>query len=747
MNRRILLSLLIISGLAGFANNRNVRTTTVENYVTAGQGIQDVYIALPDMRDVKSGSKLVVKYEGDWPAGMMGAFDYAVRIWEEVLPEALPINVTARIESIDDPELLSRVAFDTFDFTGEDVSNYAASMPMVKSVLLQEYHRSGIHRFANEITDLSDLACEDITIVYNKNLVGQLSFSLDGTDDATKYDFVTMALRDIAIGLGYTTSFKVDAEKEKFEFTGSRLTPFETLVMNAIGSSDPATAYANATKGSLSVPLNTGEDMQPEALDLYAPEQWNDKSSLRFLIAEDSNPLALLLRHDFGKGYTMHDLTQTDWNGLFGAALGWRCLTADGSPSGNVSLAGTTDDVIPYRGAVTLGFDTQRNSGFQPAKEVRQGASADAPDGDGLTGVTGYCRQFNHFSPDGPVNHGISLSVLKKDGTWDCVYSTKSIHPVTVNIEDLPLHCDESEYARSVNGGLRYRITQCNMWLHMSPFYNFFGKYITDILMPAKPEVRSAGKYKYVSRGNDRFHPFGYNIGDFSDEYFVSAIDRDLISQQYVINYDPTLKINKNLYYDYKVKYFTRDFTPEKPVIKYMSTEDSPLQTFSLMDDEDDYYVDVKVGIANVEGVIGVVVEQWDEGEELPFQYDAEDFRNGYFIANLDRELSTRLTVASYNANGFKRSETITIPPIGYPTREVTFKRNNDVITLGGISGRLRESGRLSCRVNSVMGSASYATTLPVEDGKVDVSAIPQGVYVLTVLNGSDKIGTYKFLK
>lgn len=688
MKREILYSALILSSLTCFPHNRNVRTTTVENYATGDYATSGalrsagttVQITLPDMRDVKSGSKLVVTYEGDWPVEMQGAFDYAVRIWEEVLPVTLPINITAKLQPIrGNRNTLSKVTFDTFDFEGDGVSNYTYSMPLVKSVLLQEYHSNQRHRFMNEITDFSDFEGEDIIIVYNKNLLDQFSFSLDGAESAAQYDFVTLALRDIAIGLGYTTSFTADAAQKKMDFTDARLTPYESLVMRAIGSTDPATAYANATKGSLSVPLNQWGLINPSyALSLYAPEQWDNNTSLRFLMAEANNPLSLLLRHDFAKGYTMQDMTGMDWDNMFGSALDWRRTITTGTVSGTVSCTGTTDDIIPYKGAVSLTFDEAANTQFMRLKAQEQ--QNDTVDIEAMaeaallqraaSGFTdAYCKQFNHFSVDGPTPSGISLSVMKKDGTWDCVYSTQFIQPVNVNIENLQLHYDEQEYARGVTGGLRYRLTQCSM--HMA----------------------------------------------------------------------------KDIYYDYKVKYFTRDFTPEKPVIKYMSTEDSPLQTFSLMDDEDDYYVDVKVGIANVEGVIGVVVEQWDEGEELPFQYDAEDFRNGYFIANLDRELSTRLTVASYNANGFKRSETITIPPIGYPTREVTFKRNNDVITLGGISGRLRESGRLSCRVNSVMGSASYATTLPVEDGKVDVSAIPQGVYVLTVLNGSDKIGTYKFLK
>lgn len=59
---------------------------------------KNVVNEVPHYREIKSGSKIVVSYEGNWPAEMMGSFEYAVKIWEEVLPMTMPLNITAIIE-------------------------------------------------------------------------------------------------------------------------------------------------------------------------------------------------------------------------------------------------------------------------------------------------------------------------------------------------------------------------------------------------------------------------------------------------------------------------------------------------------------------------------------------------------------------------------------------------------------------------------------------------------------------------
>ena len=55
---------------------------------------------LPLVRNINGGTVFNITYEGKWTNEMKGAFEYACKIWEESLPNCLPINITARIGAI-----------------------------------------------------------------------------------------------------------------------------------------------------------------------------------------------------------------------------------------------------------------------------------------------------------------------------------------------------------------------------------------------------------------------------------------------------------------------------------------------------------------------------------------------------------------------------------------------------------------------------------------------------------------------
>lgn len=50
---------------------------------------------LPIVRKVNGGTVFRITYIGNWTNDMKGAFEYACKIWEEQLPQTLPINITA----------------------------------------------------------------------------------------------------------------------------------------------------------------------------------------------------------------------------------------------------------------------------------------------------------------------------------------------------------------------------------------------------------------------------------------------------------------------------------------------------------------------------------------------------------------------------------------------------------------------------------------------------------------------------
>lgn len=663
----------------------NSMTRTCDNNVS--QVFKNVYIEMPGFREIQGGSKIVVNYDSSVPMELQGAFEYAVKLWEEVLPMTLPIKIDVKVDNLrGSDDLLSRVTFDTDEYYGERVNMYLCPLSMVKSVLLQEYHSSQQHRFYDEIDDISILDGTDMTITYNKNKLNMMDFSLDGELGIAKYDFVTVALRDIAIGLGFTTNITANTSTKMINITGEKYTPFESLIMNAIGT-NPSSAYSIATSGSLDIELHDWGGTTIDTLSVYAPTKWVQGESLRYFIP-DENPITRLLTHDFGTGYVMRDLSGVDWDDIFCGALDWRRDLTTGSASGTVAQTGSTENNLPYTGNVTIGFNNRDNMSLslKEASSLQKSISSQlsySPNTQSsransfYSNTDDYCKRFNCYSSSGPGYNGLSLSVQKKDGTWEVLSYHYGGDQVSINIESLPLSESEDNYARSTSGGLKYRLTKC-------------------------------------TQHEDRLYG--------------------------------------GIYYSYRVKYFTRDFTPQKANIKYSKIHNSVNSKQSssksvASSSYDDYFVDVEIGLSNIEGAKRIVVEQLDEGETMPFQYEIEDFRKGYFIANLDRELKTNLTVIAYNDNGQRRSNTITINPIGSLNNSIAIRYSGHMVEFDGLNEKLIESGRIKyslTRLNELSVSEDIKT---ISSNSIDMSSALSGIYVLNLYKDSEKIRTFKFSK
>lgn len=651
------------------------------------QVFKNVYIEMPGFREIQGGSKIVVNYDSSVPMEMQGAFEYAVKLWEEVLPMTIPIKIDVKVENLrGSSDLLSRVTFGTDEYTGNKVNMYACPLSMVKSVLLQEYHSSQRHRFYDEINDTSILDGTDMTITYNKNKLNTMDYSLDGEVGVAKYDFVTVALRDIAIGLGFTANITANTSTEMINMTGEKYTPFESLIMNAIGT-NPSSAYSIATSGSVDIELRNWVDVPIDTLSIYAPTTWIQGKSLRYFIP-DQNPITRLLTHDFGTGYVMRDLSGVNWDEIFCGALDWRRDLSTGSAPGSVAQTGSTDNKLPYTGNVAIGFNNRDNMvlSLKETQSHQNSISSQTLYGMNLkssneisiySSTDDYCMQYNYYSPNGPAYNGLSLSVQKKDGTWEALSYYYEEDQVTINIESLPLSESEDNYARSTSGGLKYRLTKCTQ--HKDGLYG-------------------------------------------------------------------------GVYYSYRVKYFTRDFTPQKAIIKFSKIHNAidskqNISPSRISTTDDDYFVDVEIGLSNIEGATRIVVEQLDEGETLPFRYEIQDFRKGYFIANLDRELKTDLTVTAYNNNGQRRSNTITIPPIGSLNNSISIRYTGYILEFDGLNEKLIESGRFKYSLTRLNELSVQENIKPISSNLIDMSSALPGIYILNLYKDSEKIKTFKFTK
>ena len=551
--------------------------------------VSDDYIKkwadVPVVRSINGGTVFKIKYEGEWSNDMKGAFEYACKIWEEQMPPCLPIKIIAELgelwNSIDSNAISEfNILADKFN----DGFNDYRRTPIIsmKGILLMEYNNNNSIQFVNDPeypkyldTDSDEY---DIKITYSKKILEECYFTLEPTtwEDYDKYDFVSIVLRDLAhcIGFNCTLLEKTDsAVKQLANFESDKFTYFDNLIYNALGTSDPVQAYQNATKGT--VPL-TIEDYG--TLNLYAPNPWQDYVSLNyFVVPTNGRGLPFVLSSDFGRGSMVRDITDPGYPALFKNALGWKTYHATGSGSPQVNMSGATDSVIPYKASISMSRSSSRARSFSyqdeiPAVEtVQKSRAVSAVDDDNYEDFLfhDFMTPYHHFyRPEhGKDGYGWSVSVLKKDGTWDVLYDTYEYwKDLDITSSDMVFHCSDEEYARTCDGYLRGRIT------HAEREDSYYGGYdVYDVTfaaldyVPQKPHmafdgvvetpqvrtmaVAQADYDEYLRdikigiknlEGTDRIIveqliegdriPTKFEVEDFKKGYFIATVDKEFYS-------------------------------------------------------------------------------------------------------------------------------------------------------------------------------------------------------------------------
>jgi hypothetical protein len=609
---------------------------------------------IPVIRDINGGTVFKITYEPEeaWNNAMRGAFEYACKIWEEQLPNTLPINICAKIGTIrgnGTGNLLSRVMPTSYNF--DDGQENLSSR--IKFVLLSEYNTGYNVTFVDSINSTDFFEKPDITIVYNKSMIDNFSFSLYSTP-VDKYDFVTVVLRDIAKGLGFVTGFTADTSIGAFHKTVKDKTYYEEKVQEAIGTNDVYTAYTNSTKGTLTLSVPDYGDLY-----LYAPSKWQNGVSLNYFVPDSTKRISELLTYDLGRGSVIRNITD-EYNTLFGYLQGWQNYNlVTGYNPRNVSSEGDSKNIIEYNGDITLSQssttsanDIDNEYNLSDGNTAMQLSSEDGID------LNSYLFPYDYKYPDEDGAGSWIISLLKKDGTWDPVYReyTGSYDdPLSVNMSDLDISSDYEQYQRTCDGYIRCRIT------HYKKEY--------DVL----------------------YHKSMYNI---SNHYYVL------------------------------------DYLPQKVKMGFNSTNTAATAAI-----DDEYTQTIEININGLEGVDRIIVEQLDEGNDMPLKIEVPDFKKGYFTATVDKELYTQFVVYSYNKNGTAKSETLTIDPLSPAQELYSVLIDNNSIALTRTRTKAANGN-----TSYVIYSNAITNATAVKKGMVDsstnsinISDLKKGNYILRV--------------
>lgn len=451
--KKIIISIILLPSL--------VATTKAEDYIESLNIVSDNYSnSIEDVqviRYINGGTVIIPEFDETCPQEMKVPFTYACKIVEEYMPPCLPIKVKISCNQLvgSQRNAISKVLSQSKENFGSSSYYRNATTSTIKGVILGEYCLDSSVTYLDYISDVNSLTeYPDIAITYNKQRLNEIYFSLD-TNPGEKYDFVSLAIRDLLIGLGISHSYVYNPITNGLQNPFQEMTPFEWYIDKKLGNNGDAIArLANATKGEFSL----------GSLKLFAPTTWINGVSLRYFIPQENSCVSKILSYDFCKGMVTRSLNDNYSYFIFSELLGWKYNFPVSTSTPSSSAAGSTSLFMPYNGTFnmddceTMGIRSEIDNQASKYKTNSLSRSYSAE-------LEQYIEQFFPFLNDGEFNYssGVSVSILKKNGTWDLVQFIPVYEPemeVTFNMQDWTFHFSNEEYARTVDGYLKARITK-----------------------------------------------------------------------------------------------------------------------------------------------------------------------------------------------------------------------------------------------------------------------------------------------
>lgn len=452
MTRLFIFIALLATAFSAKPNNYTESFNLVsDNYIN---DIHDIQI----IRPINGGTVITPIFDDMCPEDIKAPFSFACKIVEEYLPPCLPLKIKVSCGRIKGSSVnsVSKVLARSKENFGTSVYYNNAQMSVIKGVILSELCYNSTVTYLDSVPDIEFLTKDpDIEITYNSQKLDELSFSFEA-NPGQKYDFISLAVRDILIGLGLSSSFRYNPVTKELLDPSHELTPFEYFIDKMLGNHDnPSVRLAQATKGELLL-----KDYSNQSLRLYAPSTWRNGSSLNYFIPQEDCCVSKILSYDFCKGMVTRSLSDNYSQFIFHDLLGWRPNYVTSTSTPYSSVAGSTSLLMPYNGSIsfennTYGINAVVNSGSELNKIKSNKILINDE-------IMNYIKTFHPFlySSNLSPSEGTSISVLKKDGSWDLVKCIDvCIQDMTLSMSDLNFHYDESQYARTTDGYLRARIT------------------------------------------------------------------------------------------------------------------------------------------------------------------------------------------------------------------------------------------------------------------------------------------------
>lgn len=267
--------------------------------------------------------------------------------------------------------------------------------------------------------------------------------------------------------------------------------------------------------------------------------------------------------------------------------------------------------------------------------------------------------------------------------------------------------------------------------------------------MSAKQEVSDPGTYVLLKDGSWEKYERLTNLSN--NEKYARSADGYLrlkeVSTQLGLG---------GQYYNHNVKYQLYDYLPQKPeatLNSYTASTDFAAynnlkRTYSAVSD-DDIFIDVEIGIKNIEGTTQVMVEQTDSDYPYPYTYAVEKPSDGKFIAYMNQKYPSTFKLTYLNANGQTIGDTFTID-LTSNTKSPTKKSVEMNIGDNDIAYHIKEFNNNSLNyviTNVTNGRTINSGQIKQKDGAISISTLDSGIYIITIYNKEEKITEMKWVK
>lgn len=615
-------------------------------------------------RNIAGGGVILVNYVGDgWIANpeAKNAMEHACRIWEEQLPTALPIYIDASFGNMRGNNPLAKT---TVKLAGNGIPRALA-----KHYFKQRYFDQ-CYEEASEDT-LFFKKSDAIITFSNKDI---FSFSLDYVVE-NKYDFVTIALRELAKVFGfYNNICQSSTTDNQLELRDINPTPYITALFRGyMNPNDQSAAFNYATSGNVNL------SGYPNNYSLYAPTNYEDYASLSYFAIDEKNLDTRILQPNIPKGTSIRRIGEPII-GLLKDYANWCDFVIVGDKSTDVSTTGSAaNTAITYNQtqsfSKTISKDIQKDN-LNNVKSVfitsNNKLGSEKTLSNDLNDVNAYINKFADYPylNDDWGYKGWSISVLRKDGTWDIVKTGHFLESKIDFSTSILNTSNATNYARTSDGYLRCRVSYQD------------------------------------------------------DEYGFSSLTKTFS------------------------KYFLANYLPQKPELT-----SAPITTAKAMgiDSNDDYEENVKIAFRNVEGTKRMLVEEMVEGDAVPFTYYIDDcIKQGYFIATIDKGLSSSFRLRAINDNGVTISEELIIPASITNTYSLDASvQDNDIqLLFRNVRNNLVSDKKVATtfQISNLSNSSINASGF-AHDNKINIQNLPHGIYGLKVLDKEGKIYNTKLIK